>query len=167
MVKARSGLRSGLRWRPARGTPSWWSSPGRSTGFSSRTVRDWRDTGLPPWHTCRNSRLRKSETWLCQKPTNVSASLRRSFCLTTLSARRPLMEMLSEDDLNLAEMTREELDRAWNLWFDLAQTTNDSDPLYTHGVFVLWDRLPEVPESREDLQAASRTDASPDKAAEP
>ena len=59
------------------------------------------------------------------------------------------MEMLSEDDLNLAEMTREELDRAWNLWFDLAQTTNDSDPPYTHGVFVLWDRLPEVPESLE------------------
>jgi len=76
----------------------------------------------------------------------------------------PPMEMLSEDDLNLSEMTREELDRAWNLWFDLAQTTNDSDPLYTHGVFVLWDRLPEVPESREDLQATSRTDASPDPA---
>jgi hypothetical protein len=50
------------------------------------------------------------------------------------------MEMLSEDDLNLADMTREELDRAWNLWFDLAQSTNDSDPLYTHGVFVLWER---------------------------
>ena len=40
------------------------------------------------------------------------------------------MELLSEDDLNLADMTREELDRAWNLWFDLAQTTNDSDPLH-------------------------------------
>ena len=55
------------------------------------------------------------------------------------------MEMLSEDDLNLADMTREGSTRAWNLWFDLAQTTNDSDPLYTHGVFVLWDRLPECP----------------------
>ncbi|MEA2605138.1 MAG: hypothetical protein QOF89_6130 [Acidobacteriota bacterium] len=53
------------------------------------------------------------------------------------------MELLSEDDLNLKDMTREELDRAWNLWFDLAQTTNDFDPLYTHGVFVLWDRLPD------------------------
>lgn len=77
------------------------------------------------------------------------------------------MEMLSEDDLNLAEMTREELDRAWNLWFDLAQTTNDSDPPYTHGVFVLWDRLPEVPKSCEDLQAASRRGASPGRTAEP
>jgi hypothetical protein len=50
------------------------------------------------------------------------------------------MELLSEDDLNLKDMTPEELDRAWDLWFDLAQTTNDSDPLYTHGVFVLYER---------------------------
>jgi len=49
------------------------------------------------------------------------------------------MELLSEDDLNLKHMTPEELDRAWALWFDLAQTTNDSDPPYTHGVFVLYD----------------------------
>ncbi|MBW8878039.1 MAG: hypothetical protein JF614_24005 [Acidobacteria bacterium] len=60
------------------------------------------------------------------------------------------MELLSEDDLNLKDMTREELDRAWNLWFDLAQTTNDFDPPYTHGVFVLCDRLPEESDSRED-----------------
>jgi hypothetical protein len=44
--------------------------------------------------------------------------------------------MLSEDDRNLREMTDEELARAWDLWFDLAQSTNDSDPPYTHGVFV-------------------------------
>jgi hypothetical protein len=47
------------------------------------------------------------------------------------------MEMLSEDDLNLKDMTLEELDRAWDLWFDLAQATNDFDPPFTHGVFVL------------------------------
>jgi hypothetical protein len=46
------------------------------------------------------------------------------------------MQMLSEDDRNLREMTDEELALAWDLWFDLAQTTNDSDPPYTHGVFV-------------------------------
>lgn len=57
------------------------------------------------------------------------------------------MELLSEDDLNLKDMTQEELDRAWDLWFDLAQATNDFDPPYTHGVFVLWDRLPGEPES--------------------
>lgn len=46
------------------------------------------------------------------------------------------MKMLSDDDLDLKEMTDEELAAAWNLWFSLAQTTNDSDPPYTHGVFV-------------------------------
>ncbi|MBI3490965.1 MAG: hypothetical protein HY047_04120 [Acidobacteria bacterium] len=46
------------------------------------------------------------------------------------------MAMLSEDDLNLEGLTEEELDRAWDLWFDLAQTTNEWDPPYTHGVFV-------------------------------
>jgi hypothetical protein len=46
------------------------------------------------------------------------------------------MQNLSEDDLNLQEMSDEELDAAWDLWFDLAQETNDFDPAYTHGVFV-------------------------------
>ncbi len=46
------------------------------------------------------------------------------------------MKLLSEDDLNLKEMTEEELDAAWDFWFDLAQATNDFDPPYTHGVFV-------------------------------
>jgi hypothetical protein len=52
------------------------------------------------------------------------------------------MELLSEDDLNLQEMTPEELDLAWDLWFDLAQATNDFDPPYTHGVFVLCEEEP-------------------------
>ena len=46
------------------------------------------------------------------------------------------MQMLSEDDVNLGGLSAEELDAAWDLWFDLAQTTNDSDPMYSHGVFV-------------------------------
>jgi len=46
------------------------------------------------------------------------------------------MQLLSEDDLDLAAMTSEELERAWDLWFDVAQTTNDADPPYTHGVLV-------------------------------
>lgn len=46
------------------------------------------------------------------------------------------MHLLSEDDLNLQELTDEELDRAWDLWFDLAQSTNDWDPPYSHGVLV-------------------------------
>lgn len=46
------------------------------------------------------------------------------------------MPMLSDDDLNLHDMTDEEIDRAWDLWFDLAQATNEWDPAYSHGVFV-------------------------------
>jgi hypothetical protein len=44
--------------------------------------------------------------------------------------------MLSDDDINLADMSDEELDAAWDLWFDLAQGTNESDPPYTHGVLA-------------------------------
>ena len=46
------------------------------------------------------------------------------------------------DDLNLKDMTPEELDRAWDLWFDLAQATNDTDPYWTHGVFLLCEPPP-------------------------
>lgn len=46
------------------------------------------------------------------------------------------MQMLSDDDRNIKELTREELDAAWDLWFDLAQSTNDLDPPYTHGVLA-------------------------------
>ena len=46
------------------------------------------------------------------------------------------MKLLSDDDLDLAGMSDEELAAAWDLWFDLAQATNDDDPPWTHGVFV-------------------------------
>ena len=61
--------------------------------------------------------------------------------------------MLSEDDLNLKGMTREELDRAWDLWFDLAQSTNDFDPPYTHGVFVLCELDPKPSKDGNDGSA--------------
>jgi hypothetical protein len=71
------------------------------------------------------------------------------------------MEMLSEDDLNLRQMTPEELDLAWDLWFDLAQATNDFDPPYTHGAFVLCQPQPAgspVAEALEGMSApAGRT----------
>lgn len=47
------------------------------------------------------------------------------------------MSMLSDDDLDIRNLSEEELARAWDLWFDLAQATNDSDPAHTHGVFQL------------------------------
>jgi myosin-crossreactive antigen len=46
--------------------------------------------------------------------------------------------MLSDDDLNIRSMSSEELDAAWDLWFDLAQQSDPFDPPYTHGVFVGW-----------------------------
>ena len=33
-------------------------------------------------------------------------------------------------------MSDEELEAAWDLWFDLAQATNESDPPYTHGALA-------------------------------
>lgn len=50
-------------------------------------------------------------------------------------------EFLSEEDLDLRNLTWEELVAYWNLWLLQAQATNDTDPPYTHGVFVdlTWD----------------------------
>lgn len=53
------------------------------------------------------------------------------------------MQMLSEDDANLRSMSEEELDAAWDLWFDLAQETNAFDPPYSHGVLVGWTPEPD------------------------
>jgi hypothetical protein len=57
--------------------------------------------------------------------------------------------MLSEDDVNLRELSDEELERAWDLWFELAQTTNAWDPPYSHGVFVGID-------ARDDIRTSER-----------
>lgn len=73
------------------------------------------------------------------------------------------MEMLSEDDLNLKDMTDEELGRAWDLWFTLAQATNDFDPPWTHGVFVLshLDPEPSLPaEAQDDRGEPGAADSS-------
>jgi hypothetical protein len=53
------------------------------------------------------------------------------------------MELLSDDDRNLEGMADDELDAAWDLWFDLAQATNALDPPYTHGVLTSLTRLPD------------------------
>lgn len=45
-------------------------------------------------------------------------------------------EFLSEEDLDLRNLTDEELIAYWNLWLEQAQSTNDTDANeYTHGVF--------------------------------
>jgi hypothetical protein len=57
-------------------------------------------------------------------------------------------EFLSEEDLDLANLSDEELVAYWNLWLVQAQITNDLDEaFYSHGVF---DRDPAVPPQRPD-----------------
>jgi len=51
-------------------------------------------------------------------------------------------EFLSDEDLDLRNLTLEEVMAYWDLWFRQAQATNDADRWsYSHGVFE------EVPES--------------------
>jgi hypothetical protein len=48
----------------------------------------------------------------------------------------PRDEFLSEEDLDLAHLSNEELDAYWTLWLTQAQITNDEDrAYYSHGVF--------------------------------
>jgi hypothetical protein len=50
----------------------------------------------------------------------------------------PRDEFLSEEDLDLRNLSHEELIAWWNLWLEIAQATNDLDArLYSHGVFTL------------------------------
>ena len=46
-------------------------------------------------------------------------------------------EFLSEEDLDLASLSQEELIAYWNLWLVQAQISNEDDEdEYSHGVFV-------------------------------
>ena len=48
----------------------------------------------------------------------------------------PRDEFLSEEDLDLRNLSDDELVIYWNLWLAQAQSTNDFDEaLYSHGVF--------------------------------
>jgi hypothetical protein len=45
-------------------------------------------------------------------------------------------EFLSDEDLDLRNLTDDELIAWWNYWLEMAQATNDQDEhLYSHGVF--------------------------------
>ena len=47
-------------------------------------------------------------------------------------------EFLSQEDLDLRNLTQDELYAQWNAWLAQAQSTNESDEReYSHGVFVL------------------------------
>ena len=46
-------------------------------------------------------------------------------------------EFLSEEDLDLQNLTEDELNAAWNAWLLQAQVTNEEDRFtYSHGVFT-------------------------------
>jgi len=45
-------------------------------------------------------------------------------------------EFLSSEDLDLKNLTWDELMTYWHIWFEQAQSTNEQDKnLYSHGVF--------------------------------
>ena len=47
-------------------------------------------------------------------------------------------EFLSEEDLDLKNLTKDELYAWWDHWLRQAQTTNDRDKYeYSHGTFML------------------------------
>jgi hypothetical protein len=55
-------------------------------------------------------------------------------------------EFLSEEDLDLANLTDAELDAYWDLWLHQAQASNDLDAhLYSHGVFIEEPRIEPFP----------------------
>jgi hypothetical protein len=60
-------------------------------------------------------------------------------------------EFLSEEDLDLRNLSWDELIVVWNRWLEQAQATNDRDEFeYSHGVFVLFsDLLRQQHEARE------------------
>lgn len=50
--------------------------------------------------------------------------------------QEPRDEFLSEEDLDLQNLSDEELFTYWTLWLQQAQATNAEDaPFYSHGVF--------------------------------
>lgn len=51
--------------------------------------------------------------------------------------KEPRDQFLSEEDLDLRNLSEEELIAYWNLWLEQAQSTNEQDKhSYSHGVFT-------------------------------
>lgn len=60
-------------------------------------------------------------------------------------------EFLSEEDLDLKNLSEEELIAYWNLWLAQAQASNDLDEaLYSHGVFERDPAVPRRPGERDE-----------------
>lgn len=60
-------------------------------------------------------------------------------------------EFLSEEDLDLRNMTEQELYAYWNFWLRQAQATNDMDQYtYSHGVFTVEPHTPNETKENEN-----------------
>ena len=71
-------------------------------------------------------------------------------------------EFLSEEDLDLRNLSRDELYAYWDQWLLQAQATNDSDRRsYSHGVFVLMEE-PEGTKDRRMAEQRAEYGATPD-----
>jgi hypothetical protein len=65
-------------------------------------------------------------------------------------------EFLSEEDLDLQNLSEEELIAYWNLWLHQAQATNGVDaPFYSHGVFER-DPAVDFPDTTPDSRSPQR-----------
>lgn len=98
--------------------------PGRGT----RPGPAWslRSSGCP-------SARRTPSSW------SVLASCCRYVSRTRAGGREIRDEFLSEEDLDLANLSEEELLAWWDEWLQLAQATNEADQnVYAHGTFVLF-----------------------------
>ena len=63
--------------------------------------------------------------------------VRREARVYTIAMTKMRDEFLSEEDLDLRNLSWEELIAYWNLWLEQAQATNDLDEaFYSHGVFA-------------------------------
>ena len=67
-------------------------------------------------------------------------------------------EFLSEEDLDLRNLSEEELIAYWNLWLHQAQASNDLDrDLYSHGVFEREPREEGEPAKRHEISRENFT----------
>jgi hypothetical protein len=74
-------------------------------------------------------------------------------------------EFLSQEDLDLSNMSWDKVVAYWNLWLRQAQATNDLDnACYSHGVFVRDPSVPVRHENQHKIDAErERTSVSPGK----
>jgi hypothetical protein len=105
-------------------------SPKKSTSTSSRIGVVSSDTNAPRSATSLRAATPISAPDRSARRTSARAVSQKNSC-REIHNQVANVQMLSDDDVDIRHLTPEELDRAWDLWFDLAQTTNENDPPYS------------------------------------